>query len=116
MGPSSAAGTEPGGRASDRPTSEGPQHGLQVGVSDQGGGGLQAEGLLQPVQESGGDLDGESAGPLGEHGHGVHQGSFMHWKTEERGRGHQRVTTRGRAEQQLHQAWSNRHLLAVGTG
>lgn len=116
MGPSSAAGTEPASRVSDQPTSEGPQHSLQVGLSDQGGGGLQAEGLLQPVQESGGDLDGESAGPLGEHGHGVHQGSFMHWKTEERGRGHQRVTSRGRAEQQLHQAWSNRHLLVVGTG
>lgn len=88
------------GHVTDQPTSEGPQHGLQVGVSHQGGGGLQAEGLLQPVQESGGDLHGESAGPLGEYGDSMHQGSFMDWTTEEREHGHLRVTSRGQVREE----------------
>lgn len=61
-------------------TFESPQHGLKVGLSDQGGGGLQSESFLQPVEQSGRNLHSEAAAPLRQHRHCVHQGALVNWK------------------------------------
>lgn len=47
-------------------TFESPQHGLQVGMSDSGGGGLEGEDLLQPVEQGRGHLHHQATSPLGQ--------------------------------------------------
>ncbi len=58
-------------------TFEGTQHCLKVGVSNQRGGRLEAESFFKPIQQSGGNFHCETIAPLGEHGHGVHQGALV---------------------------------------
>lgn len=63
-------------------TFEGSEHGLQVGVADRGGGGLQCEGFLKPVSQSSWNLHIQTCHPKRHHRHSMHQCPLMYYHTQ----------------------------------